>query len=178
VNKKKRKRNLCVSPEWADTFGRCNLSTTNFYRSIRPSLNSAMHHLCIVLLVCYGETKIYTCMCTHAYMYMDTRMPEKCAYTYPRLGCASHNAKRSIPLLGALGPLGAIILVIVAKYRQRITGDSAALFIAGSSPRIYRNMRSREYCHMQIRWGLHSRGASIKRTAAYKLNIEKNAAYP
>jgi hypothetical protein len=36
-------------------------------------------------------------------------------------------------LLEALGPLGAIILVIVAKYRQRITGDSAALFIAGSS---------------------------------------------
>jgi len=54
-------------------------------------------------------------------------------------------------------------------------GDSRCALVHRRVPlrRIYRNIRSREYCRMQIQWELHSRCASIKRTAAYKLNIEK-----
>jgi len=38
---------------------------------------------------------------------------------------------------------------------------------------ILKYTKPREYCRMQIRWELHLRCASIKRIAAYKLNIEK-----
>lgn len=37
----------------------------------------------------------------------------------------------------------------------------------------YIEIRSQQYCRMQIRWELHRRCASIIRIAAYKLNIEK-----